>query len=129
SAAKSNMKPSGGTFSLDLSGQGGSQAEVLTTKDVQVSVALPQGAFASRPGQASIRITVKPLAPPVSPELPDSLVGIGNLVHIQAAYVPGNIPANRLTRSGQVVLFYPPSSDNLLHQHRVLQSADGKSWT
>src|SRR5207248_8735887 len=49
-----NQPPTPGAFTLDLNPQTGTEADVLSTQDVQVSLAVGTGAIAAVPGQTRV---------------------------------------------------------------------------
>ena len=61
--ASTNKPPSAGRFTLSLDPTTGSKADVFSTADGQVSLALGEGAVPSRPGQDSVALTITPMAP------------------------------------------------------------------
>jgi hypothetical protein len=127
SLAAANLKPTPGGFEVTLDPQSGSEPQVLTTPDAQVSVVLGQGSVPPRVGFSRIDITVTPQAPRAV-RVTENLSIAGNVVRIEAAYAPGGPPVDAIGAGGQLVLFYPPPLDHLLHDHALLFSTDGITW-
>jgi hypothetical protein len=123
-----NKRPASASVKLDVDPQTGSEAQVVTTSDLQVSLALGPGAFPPRPGGPSVRITIVPQAPSGAQTLPRGTSIFGNLYVLKARYSPSGPDVSRLRSPGQLTLFYPSAPDNLLHKHVVLQSNDGRTW-
>jgi hypothetical protein len=125
SLASTNKPPTPGRFTLPLSG-GHLRGGAFATSDVQVTLIVPSDAFTPMPGQRSIELTVDPIAPSSVAPPPRSLVILGNVVRIQAAYQPSGDPATP-KKAIEVVLIYPfvPTDSG---QHVLLVSPNGKSW-
>ncbi|TMK85271.1 MAG: hypothetical protein E6G44_07680 [Actinobacteria bacterium] len=129
SLASTNQPPRSGRFHVDLNPQTGSEARVLSTRDNQASLVLDIGSIPPRQGATGALITVTPTAPTGFPQPSGGLTVTGNVYRIVATYQPGGQSIPRLAKPGQVVLFYPAGAGNVIHKHRLLVSADGKSWT
>jgi hypothetical protein len=127
SAAATNKPPTPGRFTLPFT-RDGIRGGAFATQDVQVTVIVPHGAFAPKPGQRSVLLTVVPVAPSDVAPAPGSLVILGNVVRLDARYEPSGAPVTRVTRPIEVVLLYPfvPTDSG---RHVLLSSADGTSWT
>jgi hypothetical protein len=123
-----NKLPTSASVKLAVDPQTGSEAQVVTTSDLQASLALGRGAFPPRTGSLAVRITVVPQAPPGAPRLSRGTAIFGNVYMLKARYAPSGPDVPRLTSPGQLTLFYPSAPDNLLHKHVVLQSNDGRTW-
>ena len=126
--AAGNKRPASAAVSLQLDPQTGSEASVLTTSDVQVSLALSMGAFPAVEGKTSVQLSAQPLDPSRFAAPPPGWLFVGNVYRIRAAYLPGGPEAPTLRIPGLLALFYPGLPDNLLHRHTILASADGSSW-
>jgi len=126
--AHTNQKPTPAKASLTLDPQSGSEANVVSTPDLQVSIAFGPGAFPVHGGARSVSISVKPLAPTGFGTPPRGQALFGNVYRLTARYQPGGPEAPRTSVPGQITLFYPGSPDNLQHNHTVLQSNDGRTW-
>jgi hypothetical protein len=126
--APSNERPAAGSFSLALHPQTGSEAKVLATSDVQVSLAVALGTFPPAAGKDSVKVSIRPLAPSSAADSPPGYAFSGNVYQIQAAYSPGGPAVRTLRKPGQLTLFYPPALDNLVHRHALLRSSDGVTW-
>lgn len=125
SLASTNKPPTPGRFTLPFSA-GGLRGGAFATPDVQVTLIVPSDAFAPRPDQRAIELTVDPLAPPSVGPPPRSLVILGNVVRIRATYQPSGDPASP-KKAIEVVLIYPfVVTDS--GQHVLLVSPNGKSW-
>ena len=114
-------------LSMDIGfGKKGSKTSVPTTDDAQVSLILPEGAFASAEGQRSVVVTIDPVAPStVSPANPPLHI-LGNVYELRAEYVPSGKKAPLRVLS-TVVLVYPRLAND--HgSHTVLWSRTGDSW-
>ena len=125
--ASKNVKPASGRFTINIDPQSGSEANVWTTHDAQVSVALGQGAIPPS-GHADAILRITPLAPDPAARLPAGLTLAGNVYRIQVTYVSGQIVTS-FTQPGQIALAYPASPDALSYRHTMLRSTDGRTWT
>ncbi|HWD08505.1 MAG TPA: hypothetical protein VHA57_05350 [Actinomycetota bacterium] len=85
---------------------GGSPAKDVVTGDGQVLVQLPQGVFATMPGQTSVRIEITPVNPATVPALPPRITVQGNVYRITTAYEPSGATATAVSPFG-VQLRYP----------------------
>jgi hypothetical protein len=127
--AAGNQRPASGSFTVKVDPRTGSGANVLSTTDAQVSLALSKGAIPPLQGKSSVRFTIQPSAPVASATMPRGLELVGNAYAIRASWSAGGPAVTELDAPAQLVLFYPPSSDNLVHRHTVVFSNDGKTWT
>jgi len=122
--AGTNLAPNRQDFPVEL-GAAKSKTAVLTTDDAQVTLILPEGAFASAPGQRSIRVRIEPLAPStVDPPAPPLQI-LGNVYSIGASYRPSGDPAELVLES-RVVLVYPAIAN--VHSAEVLISPQDAGW-
>jgi hypothetical protein len=127
SLAPTNQKPSSGRFAIGLAATG-SEAGVFSTEDSQASLALGPGAIRPEPGEVSVLLKIVPTASASGSSVPKGMVIAGNVYRFTAAYRPSGSQVSKLKDPGQMVLAYPVP-DNLIHQHALLRSADGRSWT
>jgi hypothetical protein len=127
--ASTNKAPSGGRFTLALDPATGSRANVFSTADSQVSLALGQGAIPPHQGDASVMLSITPIAPAANAEVPHKLQIAGNVYRITAVYQPSGIPVPRLRSPGRLVMAYPLPINVAVYHHTLLYSKDGSSWT
>jgi hypothetical protein len=127
--AAGNQAPSSGRFEVKFDADGVSAADVLSTDDLQVTLILSDGSFASASGQRSAVVTVQPLDPAKLGPPPAGLRVSGNAYKIAAAYRPGGAAIKKLALDVQLTLVYPPSPDGLIHRHAIIRSPDGTTWT
>jgi hypothetical protein len=127
--ASTNKPPSAGRFSLRLDPATGSRADVFTTPDGQVSLALGERAVPSRPGQDSVTLIITPMAPAAGVEVPRKLQIAGNVYRIDAEYQPSGTPVPRLRSPARLVIAYPLPLDVAVYHHTTLHSKDGSSWS
>jgi MYXO-CTERM domain-containing protein len=123
--AATNKEPTPLSLQVGLKNKG-SETAVPTTEDAQVSLILPQGAFADDEGQRSVEVTIQPVGPStLSP--PDApLRVIGNAYRLGATYAPSGKEAP-LQDLSTVVLVYPLLAND--HgAHTVIWSRDGSAW-
>ncbi len=124
--ASTNLPPGRQDFPVDL-GDAGSKTAVLTTDDAQVTLILPRGAFASAPGEDSIRVRIEPLAASEVAVPAEPAEILGNVYLLEATYRPSGDPAP-LAADSRVVLVYPLIAND--HGgHEVVVSVDGDTWT
>lgn len=124
--AATNQRPTGATFEIQL-GPDGSRTSVLTTGDAQVTWILPKGSFASAEDQRAVEVSIEPLAPSSAAEPRPPLEIAGNLLRLEASYVPSGDAAD-LVAASTIVLVYPLFSND--HGgHTILHSATGDDWT
>jgi hypothetical protein len=127
--ASTNKPPATGRFTLRLDPATGSKADVFSTADGQVSLALGEGAIPARAGQDSVALTITPMAPAAGAEVPRKLQIAGNAYRIAAQYQPSGTPVVRLRSPARLVLAYPLPIDVAVYHHTLLHSKDGSSWT
>jgi hypothetical protein len=127
--ASTNKPPSAGRFSLSLDAATGSRADVFSTSDGQVSLALGEGAVPSRPGQDSVTLTITPVAPAAGVDVPRKLQIAGNVYRIDAEYQPAGTPVVRLRSPARLVMAYPLPLNVAVYHHTMLGSKDGASWS
>ena len=122
-----NQPPSSGVFHVPLV-SGGSKPEVFVTSDNQVTVVVPQGAFAKRSGQIEITLKVDPLDPATLASPGTQLTIFGNAYRLQAAYQPSGEPAT-LKLPLDAILLYPVTANLHASVHKLYTSPDGQTWT
>jgi hypothetical protein len=127
SLASGNQKPESGRFEVPLDPQAGSEAQVLSTKDAQMSIVLGEGSIPPQPGFSAVAVTITPLAP-MATGAGDSRLIAGNVYRIQARYAPNGPPVTAVGTGAQLVLFYPPPLDNKIHDHVLVFSTDAVMW-
>jgi hypothetical protein len=123
--AATNQAPTPLSLKVDLTNKG-SATVVPTTDDAQVTLILPQGAFAPADGQRGVGVSIEPVGPSsLSP--PDApLHIIGNVYALRATYAPSGNKA-KLQVLSTVVLVYPLLAND--HgAHTVIWSRDGTAW-
>ncbi len=118
--AAGNQAPASGSATVSFTGGTSDPASVFTD-DGQVTLSLPQGAFALVPGQTGVRITITPVRPQTA--APHGYVADGNAYSIAAAYVANRQPAAFLA-PGLLDMRYP-----LGHRPESIYRIDGLSWT
>src|SRR6266511_2971923 len=121
--------PSAGRFTLGLDPGTGSKADVFSTADGQVSLALGEGAIPPQPDQDSVGLTITPIAPEAGAEVPRKLQIAGNVYRIDAEYQPSGTPVVRLRSPARLVMAYPLPLDVAVYHHTMLYSKDGSSWS
>jgi hypothetical protein len=125
--AAQNQDPTPGTFSVKLT-DAGSRTAVFSTEDTQVTVILEKGAFASAERQDTVEVTVTPIATSEVSPADRPLRLVGNVVRIEATYVPSGDAAEVQPHAARVALVYPL----VLSQHAshsIVSSEDGTAWT
>lgn len=123
--ASTNKQPTPLSLRVGLKTKGSATA-VPTTDDAQVTLILPEGAFAAAEGQRSVEVSIEPVGPStLSP--PDApLHIIGNVYALDATYAPSGNKA-KLQVLSTVVLVYPLLAND--HgAHTVLWSRNGTTW-
>ncbi len=126
--ASTNKPPSGGRFSIPLDPVTGSKANVFSTADNQVSLALPAGAIPIRGGDHSVTLTITPLAPEPDASVPGKLQIAGNVYRITATYQPSGTPVRALAKSGRLVMAYPLPLNQAVYHHSLLHSEDARAF-
>jgi hypothetical protein len=125
--APNNQPPSSGVFHVPLDA-GGSAQSAFVTSDNQVTIIVPQGAFASRPGQIEVTLTVDPLDPAALASPGKQLTIFGNAYRFRAAYQPsGDKPPLKLPLD--VIMLYPVTPNLHASVHQLHTSPDGQTWT
>jgi hypothetical protein len=125
--APTNEPPETETFRVPL-GPDGSPSNVITMSDAQVSLILPEGAFAAAEDQRAVEVTIEPLASSAVGPADEPNRIVGNVYLLEASYLPSREPA-RLSADGEarVVLIYPLTTGD--HgAHGVLVSRNGERW-
>ncbi|MGZ8593495.1 MAG: hypothetical protein ACXWYC_09355 [Actinomycetota bacterium] len=121
-----NVAPSPESFRVALD-DGGSETAVLTTGDAQLTLILPEGAFAAADGQRAVGVRVEPVGASAAGAPPAPTTILGNVYVVRAAYQPSGEPAE-LGAEARAVLVYPLLTND--HGgHEVLVSPDGAAWT
>jgi hypothetical protein len=128
SLASSNQKPSSLRASIPLNPQTGSEANVWTTSDAQVSLGLDTGAIPPVPGQSSAKLTITPQAPGRTLTVPGGLTLVGNVYRIRIVYEPSGTEITTYAKSGVLVIAYPGPLHPVLYKHVLLRSGDATSW-
>ena len=117
--AAANQAPASGSATVSFS-NGTSDPASVFTDDGQVTLSLPQGAFAPAGGQTAVRITITPVRP--QPAAPHGYVADGNAYLITAAYLA----------SGQLATFLAPVLLDMRyplgHRPESIYRVDGLSW-
>jgi hypothetical protein len=122
-----NQPPSSGVFNVPL-GAGGSTARTFVTSDNQVTLVVPKGAFAKRPGQTDVTLNVDPLDPSTLASPGTDLSVFGNAYRVQGTYEPSGDEAV-LSLPLDVILLYPVTPNLHASLHQVYTSPDGTAWT
>ena len=125
--AAQNQPPTPGTFRTQLT-DAGSRTAVLATEDTQVTVILEKGAFAAAAGQKAVEVTITPIAPSEVQPAEPPLHLVGNVVRIEATYLPSGDTVHVEPGKARVVLFYPIVL-NRHGDHAIVSSPDGVTWT
>jgi hypothetical protein len=118
--AVGNQAPASGAGTVTYTGGTSDPASVFTD-DGQVTLSLPQGAFAPAGGQTGVRIAVTPVRP--QPGAPPGHVADGNAYSITATYAQSGAPAVLLTPA-LLDMRYPPG-----HHPENIYRIDGTGWT
>ncbi|MEX2274228.1 MAG: LPXTG cell wall anchor domain-containing protein [Actinomycetota bacterium] len=122
----SNQSPTFGTFGLPL-GPDGSAADVLATRDLQVTLVTVRAMIPARPGAQRATVAIDPLDPADHAPVPEGLAAAGNVYRIRAAYDPGG-PVRRFGAEATAILVYPSLPTIHSEGHEMLFSPDGRSW-
>jgi hypothetical protein len=126
-----NVPPASGHFTVPLTATG-SQVGAFATDDTQAALVLPQGSFRAAAGQRGVAVDITPLEPARLAGAPAGLRVAGNAYRVTASYQPSKQAVAQLAVStANVTLVYPLLSGPVLSpdSHRILYSADGRSWT
>ncbi len=124
-----NKAPASGRFQVDLAPDTGSQANVFSTTDGQISLALAQGAIPAQANASGALLTLTPLAATGFGPAPGGRTIVGNVIRIRATYQPGGTPVTAVRIPGQLVLLYPAPPTTFGYTHTLLSSPDGRTWT
>ena len=122
----SNQRPSSGRFRMPL-GRDGSEADVLSTKDLQVTVVTVRGTIPAQPPAERADVTIDPLDPADFSAPPDGLTAAGNVYRIRATYEPGG-PVGDFGGEATAILVYPTLPTIHNEDHQLLYSRNGSSW-
>ena len=123
--AATNKQPTPLSLQVELKNKG-SETAVPTTDDAQVTLILPQGAFAPADGQRGVEVSIEPVGPSTLPPPDAPLHIIGNVYALRATYAPSGNKA-KLQVLSTVVLVYPLLAND--HgAHTVIWSRDGTAW-
>jgi hypothetical protein len=126
--APGNRPPEPQRFTVTI-GKRGSDAQVISTTDLQATIVLGPAAIPPRAGSSSVQLAVTPLAPSSVGPLPSDLVVAGNVYRISASY-EGDGAVGPLRRPAPVTLVYPalpiPTAQHITHQ--LVWSGDGRTW-
>jgi hypothetical protein len=126
--AATNQPPSRGRFDVTL-GDGGSEASTFVLSDNQVTLILPEGAFAARAAQVEVRLRVDPVDPATLGPPPAGQTVFGNAYRLSARYVPSSEPVGALRAPIDAFLVYPVTATLVSANHRIATSPDGDAWT
>jgi hypothetical protein len=127
--AAGNKKPASLRATVALNPQTGSEANVWTTADAQASLGLDTGAIPPLPGQASVKLTIAPLAPRQSLTLPAGMSLVGNVYRVAMTYQPSGKDIAKFAKPGVLVLAYPAPPNAASYSHVMMTSGDGTTWT
>jgi hypothetical protein len=125
--AATNQPPSAGVFPIALKADG-SQAATPVTSDNQITVIVPQGAFAKAPGQIEVSLTIDPVDPATLGSPGKGVTIFGNAYRLQATYQPSGTRAT-LVLPLDAVLIYPVTPNLHAATHQLYTSPDGQAWT
>lgn len=125
--AASNQPPSSGVFPIALD-PNGSRAATPVTSDNQVTVIVPQGAFATKPGQIEVSLKVEAVDPATLGSPGAGVTIFGNAYRLEATYQPSGDRA-KLVLPLDAVLSYPVTPNLHASTHQLYTSPDGQAWT
>jgi hypothetical protein len=125
--AATNQPPSSGVFHVPLK-VGGSAQTAFVTSDNQVTVIVPEGAFAARPGQIEVILKVDPIDPATLSSPGKGLTVFGNAYRFAATYQPSGDRAT-LESPLDVIMLYPSTASLHASAHQLYVSPGGKEWT
>jgi hypothetical protein len=94
-------------------GATGSQEASVSTKDEQVVLTLPAGAFPAAPGQEAVAVAIEPVDPAAAPAAPQGLTIQGNVYLIAVSYVPSGATATAV-QPVDLVLRYPVDATEVI---------------
>ena len=98
------------------------------TSDNQVTVIVPQGAFATKPGQIEVSLKIDPVDPATLGSPGAGVTTFGNAYRLQATYQPSGDRA-KLVLPLDAVLIYPVTPNLHAAVHQLSTSPDGQTWT
>jgi len=124
-----NEAPTDGSLILQLHANG-SAGGAVSTRDLQVTVILKDGAFPQQPGATGVDVVVEPFDPATLGAPPAGLTAIGNAYRVRASYVGASGPAPALGQAADLSIVYPAIAHRGVRppQHVILASADGAAW-
>ena len=125
--AAANQPPSSGVFPITLD-PNGSRPATPVTSDNQVTLIVTQGAFATKPGQTEVSLTIDPVDPATLGSPGADLTIFGNAYRLEATYQPSGKPAE-LVHPLDAVLMYPVTPNLHASVHQLSTSPDGQTWT
>ena len=125
--AANNQPPSSGVFPIAL-GANGSRPATPVTSDNQVTVIVPQGAFAEQPGQIEVSLKIEPVDPATLGPPGPGVTIFGNAYRLEATYQPSGDRA-KLVLPLDAVLIYPVTPNLHASLHQLFTSPDGQAWT
>jgi hypothetical protein len=125
--APDNVPPSSGVFHVPLEA-GGSAQTAFVTSDNQVTLIVPEGAFAARTGQIEVTLDVDPLDPATLASPGKHLTIFGNAYRFRATYQPSGDKAP-LKAPLDVIMLYPSTATLHASVHQIATSPDGREWT
>jgi hypothetical protein len=125
--AAANQPPSSGVFPITLD-PNGSRPATPVTSDNQVTLIVTQGAFATKPGQTEVTLTIDPVDPATLGSPGADLTIFGNAYRLEATYQPSGKPA-KLVHPLDAVLMYPVTPNLHASVHQLSTSPDGQTWT
>ncbi len=123
--AATNQPPSSGVFPIPLD-PNGSRPATPVTSDNQVTVIVPQGAFAKKAGQIEVSLKIDPVDPATLGSPGAGVTIFGNAYRLDATYQPSGDRA-KLVLPLDAVLIYPvtPNLHASVHQlYHVAGRAD-----
>ena len=125
--AAANQPPSSGVFPIPLD-PNGSRPATPVTSDNQVTVIVPQGAFAKKAGQIEVSLQIDPIDPATLGSPGAGVTIFGNAYRLDATYQPSGDRA-KLVLPLDAVLIYPVTPNLHASLHQLYTSADGQTWT
>jgi hypothetical protein len=125
--AANNQPPSSGVFPIALD-PNGSRPATPVTSDNQVTVIVPQGAFAKKAGQIEVSLKIEPVDPATLGSPGAGVTIFGNAYRLEATYQPSGDPA-KLVLPVDAVLIYPVTPNLHAAVHQLYTSPDGQTWT
>ncbi|HYM70640.1 MAG TPA: hypothetical protein VEZ44_13675 [bacterium] len=118
----SSSPPPGATGMVALAG-GGSSAAEISTDDLQATITFPQGAVASRPGEASVKVTITPLDAATVAPAPNGRRFDSNGYRFEVVYAASGTPAE-LAKPVDIALTYAAHATVILRAQ-----GQEKAWT